>query len=175
MPTERAKRLMLRGFCLISLALGLALLVVGALPGAEIWHPVRDVPGVQSASAPLLPLESVPVANVPFHLVWLAAMLAPGLLAWRRPKLRHALLWSLISVGGAMFGLALSTHGHDCGGRIVELEAKRVYDVLLFALLAVQIVVIPLACAAFALATRPRGEPRPERIARAHVHRIRAR
>jgi cytochrome bd-type quinol oxidase subunit 2 len=155
---EAARRVMLRGFCLMSGGLALALAVLGFVPGYELSRPGR--------------LDEVaPVANAPHGLAVVMAILV-GLIAyvWRRPLIANALLASMVSVGASVFVLALTAApqlGPD--HRVVALPAAAVANQLVLALVVIQLVLLPAACGLFARATR---RPGPEGIAPARVHRL---
>jgi len=149
---------MLRSFCVVSGALALAVAAIGFAPGHALY--AGDA------------LEAVaPVASAPVGLATAALVLAAiGVSVWRRPLLANALLWSVISICLAVFMLAFTAGPHFYrDGRPVDLPATALENQLLLALMIVQLVLLPVACTVFALATRA---PRPEPIARARVHRI---
>jgi hypothetical protein len=154
--SEPDKRLMLRGFCLVTGALAAALAVLGFFPGYESYsgdgHP-----------------EVAPVANAPFGLaLMMAIVVAIAVHVWRRPLLANALLGSMISVGTSVFLLALTAPPFE-SDHFLALRAAAIANQLVLALVVVQIVALPVACGLFAWVTRAR---RPDRIARARVHRI---
>ena len=181
---DRAKRTMLRMLCLIAAALAVALFGLGWLPGTEVYRDIHGcsmtlegAPWPSAACTPhyeLLGVRDV-VASRGWLVALLIAMLAPGAFVWWRPRLRFALLWSLISTGVAVFGLVLSFQPGGWDLRLVELWPMRAFDVLLFALLLLQIALVPIACGAFVVIAHDRTPPRPERIARARIHRERRR
>jgi hypothetical protein len=159
MDPEVTKRVMLRGFAVVGGGLALVLAVLGFFPGYEVYrdgalagtHAVADSPTVLA--------------------VLLAGLAAMGAYVWRRPLLANALLWSMASVGLAVFVLALTGLPGPVWGEdpVVVLPAAELASRIVLALVLVQLLLLPLACGLFALATRP---PRPERIARARVHRM---
>jgi hypothetical protein len=154
---EPGRRVMLRGFCLVSGALALGLTALGWAPGYEIY---RD--GA---------LERVaPVSSSPYGLVvMLGAMAALAAHVWHRPLLANALLGSIASIGASVFMLALTASPFEPGGEVVARPAAAIADQLALALVFVQIVLLPAACGLHAYLAHAR---RPERIARARVHRI---
>lgn len=161
---ERARRLLLRTFCAAGIGLALAIGVLGFFPGHEIYrHGVLE--------------EVRPVATAPHWL--LGAMLvsaALGVYVWLRPLLANALLWSMISVGTSGFALAFTTPPLDLerlDHEVVRLAAS-LESGLSLALMALLIVVLPVACALFAILVRDRRPPRPGpvRIPVATVHRL---
>jgi hypothetical protein len=83
--------------------------------------------------------------------------------------LANALLGSMISVGTSVFVLALTASPFELDGHVFALPAAVIANQLVLALVVVQIAALPVACGLFAWATRAR---RPDRIARARVHRI---
>jgi hypothetical protein len=155
---EPAKRLMLRSFCVVSGALAVAIAAIGFAPGHALYR--------GDALAAVAPVASAPVGLASTALV-LAAL---GVNVWRRPLLANALLWSVISICLAVFMLAFTAAPYfPRDGWPVDLPATELENQLMLALMILQLVLLPVACGMFALATRA---PRPERIARARVHRI---
>lgn len=149
---------MLRSFCVVSGVLALAVAAIGFAPGHALYRGEM--------------LEAVaPVASSPVGLAAAALVLAAlGATVWRRPLLANALLWSVMSICLSVFMLAFTAAPHFYrDGQPVDLPAAALENQLMLALMIVQLVLLPVACAVFALATRA---PRPERIARARVHRI---
>lgn len=155
---------MLRTLCAAGVGLALAIGVLGFFPGHEIY---RD--GTLT--------EVRRVATAPHWL--LGAMLvsaALGAYVWLRPWLANALLWSLVSVGTSGFALAFTAPPLDLEGgdhEVVRLAAS-LESGLSLALMALLMVVLPVACALFALLVRDRRPPRPGpvQIPVATVHRL---
>ncbi|MDQ3367647.1 MAG: hypothetical protein M3680_19675 [Myxococcota bacterium] len=170
---DDSKRRLLRTVCLIAGALGVAMLGLGALPGLEVYADARNClghafagvfshGGSSSACEPHYVLDHTErVLAEPLAWLALIAIVGFGVLVWFRPKLRYALLWSLVTIGlgalalVAMFDLRLFEH-------TVALWPSRAFGVLALALFFHLIAVVPIACACFAWLTRTRPEPPPE-------------
>lgn len=148
---------MLRSFCLVSGALALGVAVLGFFPG-------YGFDGCCTCA------EATVASSPPWLAAVLAAFAALGAFVWRRPLLANALLWSVLSIGLSVFMLAFTGPPlFDSGFEATALPAAVIANRLLIALMVVQLVLLPVACGLFALATRA---PKPDRIARARVHRI---
>ena len=155
---EPAKRLMLRSSSAASGALALAIAALGFCPGYERLRlgELEEVATVASS-----PLGLAVVLGI------LGALLA---YVWRRPLLANALLASMVSVGTSVFVLALmAPPAREAGDQVIVQPAAALAGQLVLALVVLQIVLVPVACGLFARAVR---EPRPDRIARARVHRL---
>ncbi len=169
---DDSKRRLLRAICLIAGALGVGMLGLGALPGLEVYEDTRNCLGQAfagvfshgggSSCEPNYVLDHTErVLQEPLAWLALLAMMSFGVVVWLRPKLRFALLWSLVTVGlaslalVAMFDLRLFTH-------TVPLWPSRVFAILALALFFLLIAALPVACAAFAWLHRTRPAPPPE-------------
>jgi len=151
---ETARRVVLRSSCLVTGGLAIAVAVLGFYPGYKLSG--RE-------------LEVVPVASSPLGLVAVMAILL-GVVAyvWRRPTIANALLGSVVSVGVSVFMLVLTAPPFD-DRTVHALEASAVATRVVLALVTVQIALVPIACGLLARAAYLR---RPDRIARARVHRV---
>lgn len=161
MDREAARRAMLRGFCFVSGGLAIAIGALGFSPGYEL-HRLGKLPATFT------------VANAPHGLAAVATILV-ALVAyvWRRPSLANALLTSMASIGVSVFVLTLTAAprpGAELDGLVIELPAATVTGQLVLALVVVQLVLLPAACALFARAAR--GSWTSEGLARAHVHKL---
>jgi hypothetical protein len=160
---EPAARLMVRAFTVIAGGLVLAIGVLGFFPGYEVYrHGTLD--------------EVRAVSNAPHWL--LGVVLASGALGvhvWRRPRIANVLLWSLLSVGLFGFALAFTSPPLDLAYRDSALArpAATLANGALLGLIAIQIVVLPVACGVFALVVQARRarRPRPARLPVATVYR----
>ena len=150
-------RLMVRSFSLATGVLAIAIAVLGFFPGYE-RYPTDGHP------------EVVWVANTPHGLALVMAIAAAiAAYIWRRPLLANALLGSVTSVGTSVFVLALTAPPFESESVVVTLPAAVIAGQLALALVVIQLVAVPVACGLLAWAARAR---RPDRIARARVHRI---
>lgn len=153
---EAARRAMLRGFCFVSGGLALAVAVLGFVPGYELYRLGR----LQ---------ETLAVANAPVGLGAVSAILVALVsYVWYRPSVANALLASMASIGISVFVLALTAAPRaEPDSLVIALPAAAVASQLVLALVVVQLVLLPAACALLVRAGRA------DRIARAHIVRIR--
>ena len=157
-PDPTAQRVVIRTICAVTWALALGVAILGYASGYEISRGGAVVQELEVSRAP--------------HLltVLLGGLSALGAYVWRRPVIARALLWSLLSIGVAVFILALTAvPAVGPGDHALVQPAVAAAGRLVLALVLVQIAVLPLACGLLALAARA---ARPERIARARVHRL---
>lgn len=166
------KTALLRILCVVAAVLAVGAAVLALLPGLAVYRDLHHCAslGIAGCTPRYELLEVRRVVDTPGLVVaFLVAMLAPAAAVWWRPLLRHALLWSLLSIGTAAFALALSFVGPAWDLHHLPLWPQRGFDIALCGLLVVQIAVVPIACGIYAWATHT---PRVEPLARAWVHRV---
>lgn len=168
---ERGKRLMLRILCGLAGACGLGIFAMGALPGLEIYTDVNDCVGHALAGLAAhgggRPCEShytlqhtERVLDTPLQWLAIALLLAPGVLVWLRPKLRFALLWSVLAIPCGYLAVMASFDLH-LFERTVALWPLNVFEPLALGLFVLLLLVIPIACLVFAIYTRRRKPGSP--------------
>jgi len=153
---EARRRTTLRGLSLVSGGLAAVIAVLGFLPGYRIEIEGR------------LP-DVVPVSTAPIGLCAVMAILAAlALVVWRRPRIGHALLASLVSIGVSVFLLGLTAAPLvEPDAEVAPLPAAAAVNRLVLALVVVQIVLVPLACVIHTVLAYARRD----QLAPARVHR----
>lgn len=168
---ERGKRRMLRILCGLAGACGLVILAIGGLPGRKIYTDANNCFGHALAALgahgryrcePHYTLDHTErVLDGPLPWLTLALLLPPGVLVWFRPKLRFALLWSVLAIPCGYLAVLASLDLH-LFARTVALWPWRVFEPLALGLFALVLLVIPISCLVFAVYTRIRKpEPPP--------------
>lgn len=169
---ERGKRRMLRILCGLAGACGLVILAIGGLPGREIYTDASNCFGHALAAfgahgryrcEPHYTLDHTElVLDRPLQWLVLALLLAPGVLVWLRPKLRFALLWSVLAIPCGYLAVMAWLDLH-LFARTVALWPWQVFELLALGLFVLVLLVIPIACIVFAVHARMRKpEPPPK-------------
>lgn len=127
-------RRMLRTLIAIVATVAATAFVVGFFPGAVLYR--GD--------------ELIGTRAVVEHANWLLGVLAlylvPGAVIWRRPRIAHALLWSMWSVALTVL-VVIATFDHsDLAPGMIMLWPSVVFGYLMSSLLFLLIAVMPIAC-----------------------------
>jgi hypothetical protein len=166
---ERDKRRMLRILCGLAGACGLVILAIGGLPGREIYTDVNNcfgralgafgTHGRHHCESHYTLHHTELVLDGPLQWLAIALLLAPGVLVWFRPKLRLALLWSMLAIPCGYLAVMASLDLH-LFERTVALWPSQVFGPLALGLFVLVLLVIPISCIVFAVYTRMR-KPKP--------------
>ena len=172
---ERNRRT-LQFLVLCAVALGAGLVILGFLPGYEVYRDVNDCSErswdhlrstllmghghsthdrASECAQSYVFVESRRVSENPLGLlVLLLGLLAPGAAVWRRPRLVTALLWSVtvtsVVVGYFAFFFSLNFEGMFSSSRTVELWPAQLFSNLLLSLFVLLVAIVPLTCGVLA-------------------------
>lgn len=169
---NRAKRGMLRVLCGLAAVLGAGMFAVGWLPGTDVYRDGnncfgRALAGVfvhgGSGDCDSRYVLSHTERVIEHASTWLALglMLVPGILVWIKPRLRFALLWSLLAIPSGALALASSFDLH-LFEQTVTLWPAQVFALLGLSLFTLLLLVIPAACTVFAYVTRTKPPAPPD-------------
>lgn len=96
-------------------------------------------------------------------ILYLVGLLVPGVLLWFHPLLRYALLWPVWTIVATVV-LLTATFELDLMTHTIRLWPAHVFAIAMIAILATLILIVPLGCGVFALATRSRAVELPRAV-----------
>jgi hypothetical protein len=178
------KAKILRGIAIGIAVLGTIAIVLGFVPGVDVYRDGNECFGQAlgslfshgSSRGCQASWQLVETRSVVDHPLWMALyfalLMAPGLLVWRFPQLKLLLVWSLIAISSTFLMIVATFDLGSWSERIVQRWPAYLFGAAVTIMLSVLIVGLPVFAAIYAFVTRTRRPAKPE-LPRARIHRAR--